>query len=227
MTITKFTLPWPAYACDWSSTTSPDDDADPFALVALASFLPKKRNELLILAKDTENDEMQSICGPIAYKMAATKALFCPAKQGNRNVLALAGSDICLYSIKNHTIEHIATLSSSSALKRNSIASEGVLIPESIKSNNINNNGNSPAPITSATWSPTDPNLLLTACYDTTCTIWNVESCSIMTQLIAHDKEVFDVAFSPVRSDSFVSVGAEGSLRLFDCRYTQCHRHHR
>lgn len=41
---------------------------------------------------------------------------------------------------------------------------------------------------------------------------------SIKTQLIAHDKEVFDVAFSPKTPDSFVSVGADGSLRLFDIR---------
>lgn len=41
---------------------------------------------------------------------------------------------------------------------------------------------------------------------------------SIKTQLIAHDKEVFDVAFSPKSADTFVSVGADGSLRLFDIR---------
>jgi len=40
----------------------------------------------------------------------------------------------------------------------------------------------------------------------------------IKTQLIAHDKEVFDVAFSPKSSETFVSVGADGSLRLFDVR---------
>ena len=38
------------------------------------------------------------------------------------------------------------------------------------------------------------------------------------TQLIAHDKEVFDVCFNPKSTDIFASVGAEGSLRLFDTR---------
>lgn len=38
------------------------------------------------------------------------------------------------------------------------------------------------------------------------------------TQLIAHDKEVFDVAFNPKSCDIFASVGAEGSIRLFDTR---------
>ena len=36
--------------------------------------------------------------------------------------------------------------------------------------------------------------------------------------MIAHDKEVFDVAFNPKSADIFASVGAEGSIRLFDTR---------
>jgi len=37
------------------------------------------------------------------------------------------------------------------------------------------------------------------------------------TQLIAHDREVFDVAFAK-GVDVFASVGADGSLRSFDLR---------
>jgi WD40 repeat protein len=39
-----------------------------------------------------------------------------------------------------------------------------------------------------------------------------------MTQLIAHDREVYDVAWLPQSTDIFVSVGADGSLRAFDLR---------
>ena len=39
-----------------------------------------------------------------------------------------------------------------------------------------------------------------------------------MTQLIAHDREVYDVAWLPTSTDIFVSVGADGSLRAFDLR---------
>jgi WD repeat-containing protein 68 len=39
-----------------------------------------------------------------------------------------------------------------------------------------------------------------------------------MTQLIAHDREVYDVAWLPGSTDIFVSVGADGSLRAFDLR---------
>lgn len=38
-----------------------------------------------------------------------------------------------------------------------------------------------------------------------------------MTQLIAHDKEVYDIAFAH-GTDVFASVGADGSVRLFDLR---------
>ena len=39
-----------------------------------------------------------------------------------------------------------------------------------------------------------------------------------MTQLIAHDREVYDVSWLPGSTDIFVSVGADGSLRAFDLR---------
>jgi WD repeat-containing protein 68 len=39
-----------------------------------------------------------------------------------------------------------------------------------------------------------------------------------VTQLIAHDKEVYDIAFKPNDPDVFVSVGADGSVRMFDLR---------
>lgn len=38
------------------------------------------------------------------------------------------------------------------------------------------------------------------------------------TQLIAHDKEVYDIAFASGK-DIFGTVGADGSLRMFDLRY--------
>ncbi|CAM9853616.1 unnamed protein product, partial [Choristocarpus tenellus] len=37
------------------------------------------------------------------------------------------------------------------------------------------------------------------------------------TQLIAHDKEVYDLAFTRSK-DIFASVGADGSIRMFDLR---------
>lgn len=56
-----------------------------------------------------------------------------------------------------------------------------------------------------------------TSSIDTTCTIWNIETQQAKTQLIAHDKEVYDIAFAR-GTDVFASVGADGSVRMFDLR---------
>lgn len=39
----------------------------------------------------------------------------------------------------------------------------------------------------------------------------------VKTQLIAHDKEVFDIAFATGKN-IFATVGADGSIRMFDLR---------
>lgn len=51
----------------------------------------------------------------------------------------------------------------------------------------------------------------------TAVTIWDVATQTARTQLIAHDREVFDVAFARGK-DVFASVGADGSVRMFDLR---------
>eukprot|EP01126_Amoeba_proteus_P008365 TRINITY_DN13093_c0_g2_i1.p1 TRINITY_DN13093_c0_g2~~TRINITY_DN13093_c0_g2_i1.p1 ORF type:complete len:223 (-),score=26.11 TRINITY_DN13093_c0_g2_i1:190-858(-) len=74
------------------------------------------------------------------------------------------------------------------------------------------------APLTSLHWNEINPSLIGTSSIDTTCTIWNIEIGKPTTQLVAHDKEVYDVSFSSKEPDVFASVGADGSARLFDLR---------
>jgi WD repeat-containing protein 68 len=83
----------------------------------------------------------------------------------------------------------------------------------------INNNRNSEycSPLTSFDWNEYDPSMIVTSSIDTTCTIWDINTQIVKTQVIAHDKEVFDLAFSR-GTDVFASVGADGSVRLFDLR---------
>lgn len=56
-----------------------------------------------------------------------------------------------------------------------------------------------------------------TSSIDTTCTIWDITKRMPKTQLIAHDKEVYDISFA-AGVHLFASVGADGSIRLFDLR---------
>ena len=83
----------------------------------------------------------------------------------------------------------------------------------------LNNNKSSEycAPLTSFDWNETDPSIIGTSSIDTTCTIWDVHTQQARTQLIAHDREVFDLAFARGK-DVFASVGADGSVRMFDLR---------
>ena len=79
-------------------------------------------------------------------------------------------------------------------------------------------NQSSGAPLTSFSWNEKAPSLIVTSSIDTTCTVWNIDTATAITQLIAHDREVHDVAWLPGSTDIFVSVGADGSLRAFDLR---------
>jgi len=72
--------------------------------------------------------------------------------------------------------------------------------------------------LTNFSWNQKSPNLIVTSSIDTTCTVWDVDTSTALTQLIAHDREVYDVAWLPGSTDIFVSVGADGSLRAFDLR---------
>lgn len=72
------------------------------------------------------------------------------------------------------------------------------------------------APLTSFDWNDIEPKRIGTSSIDTTCTIWDIEKGVVETQLIAHDKEVYDIAWGEARV--FASVSADGSVRIFDLR---------
>ena len=61
--------------------------------------------------------------------------------------------------------------------------------------------------------------MVVTASIDTTCTVWDLNTLHAKTHLIAHDREVFDVAFVAGSEHIFASCGADGSVRMFDLRY--------
>ena len=67
-------------------------------------------------------------------------------------------------------------------------------------------------------WNKIDFSVIGTSPIDTTCTIWDVSIPTTKTQLIAHDCEVSDLAFSQRGKDVFALVEVDGSVRLFDLR---------
>lgn len=109
---------------------------------------------------------------------------------------------------------------------------------ECLLNNNKGSGSGYCAPLTSFDWNEVEPTLIGTSSIDTTCTIWNLETGqsigrvngngtqvtgSVRTQLIAHDKEVCDIAFSKAGGgkDMFASVGVDGSVRMFDLRHLE------
>lgn len=72
-------------------------------------------------------------------------------------------------------------------------------------------------PITSFDWNPLDHNIIGTASIDFTCCIWDINRQTLLKQILTHNKEVNDIAFSH-DPNVFASVGSDGSVRRFDLR---------
>eukprot|EP00744_Colponema_vietnamica_P010177 GILI01014410.1.p1 GENE.GILI01014410.1~~GILI01014410.1.p1 ORF type:complete len:377 (+),score=43.11 GILI01014410.1:33-1163(+) len=73
------------------------------------------------------------------------------------------------------------------------------------------------SPVTSCDWNSDDPAIVGCCSIDTTVTIWNIEEEKHTVQLIAHDKDVYDIAFAK-GTHTFASCGADGAVRVFDLR---------
>lgn len=115
---------------------------------------------------------------------------------GKPDLLATTGTSLRLWRVEDGQVKAHATLSNTKG--------------------HVQDSGQAP-PLTSFDWSTTNHHKVGSSSIDTTCTIWNIEKERIETQLIAHDKAVYDIAFSSF-DQLFASVGADGSLRLFDQR---------
>ena len=148
-----------------------------------------------------------------------TKILWEPPSQqkSSTDLLATSGDHLRLWSIPQNSggggnTNNTITRSSSNGSK--DVAQK--LTPLALLSNS--KSPEHTAPLTSLDWNMLSPKLIITSSIDTTCTIWDIPTLTAKTQLIAHDKEVYDVRFCAGSVDVFVSCGADGSVRMFDLR---------
>ncbi|RZB39414.1 methionine--tRNA ligase, mitochondrial, partial [Asbolus verrucosus] len=201
--IYKYIAPWPLFSMNWS--VRPDKR---FRL-ALGSFVEEYNNKVQIVSLDEDSSEF-SPKSTFDHPYPTTKIMWIPDSKGvYPDLLATSGDYLRVWR-----------------------AGE----PDTRLECVLNNNKNSDfcAPLTSFDWNEVDPNLVGTSSIDTTCTIWGLETGQIIgrvnlvsghvkTQLIAHDKEVYDIAFSRAGGgrDMFASVGADGSVRMFDLRHLE------
>lgn len=186
--IYTYQAPWPIFATNWS--WRPDQK---FRL-ALGSFLEDYTNKIEVVQLDEKTGDFVNR-GTFDHPYPATKIMWCPDKLGTLpDLMGTTGDYLRLWRVDAEKqaveLKHL-----------------------------LNNNKSSEfcAPLTSFDWNETDPSIVGTSSIDTTCTIWNIETQQAKTQLIAHDKEVYDIAFAR-GTDVFASVGADGSVRMFDLR---------
>jgi len=215
--IYTYEAPWTIFAMAWSHRTDPGAQ---FRL-AIGSCVEKYSNAVQIVKKgpvDISKDDANNPSNPpndpsydsqlykaceLEHPYPCTKILWSPetTSGSSRDLLATTGDYLRIWNvIDDEDSSGGGTVSASKEFM-------------------FNNNKNSEycAPLTSFDWNVADPNIIGTGSIDTTCTIWDVTCQTARTQLIAHDREVYDLAFARGK-DIFASVGADGSARMFDLR---------
>ncbi|KAG9243646.1 WD40-repeat-containing domain protein [Calycina marina] len=227
-TNSNYLAPWAIYAFDWCKWPAQGHDA---GKLAVGSYLEDGHNFIQILDSQITPTPSESYTpGSPKYGLEFTKVaeathsypvtrlLWEPpsSQKQSTDLLATSGDHLRLWSLPSETPASTPgnSITRSSNHGRDVPASK--LTPLALLSNS--KTPEHTAPLTSLDWNTVSPSLIITSSIDTTCTIWDIPTLTAKTQLIAHDKEVFDVRFCANSVDVFVSCGADGSVRMFDLR---------
>ncbi|KAF8601846.1 WD40 repeat-like protein [Ceratobasidium sp. AG-I] len=141
-----------------------------------------------------------------------------PIKTSGAELLATTGDALRVWEFVTESDGGVGPGSQAGYVGRQGNAGLGGKLSQKIALSSSKNPNPTTPPLTSFAWNTISPSLIVTSSIDTTCTVWDISSSTAVTQLIAHDREVYDVAWVPHSTDAFVSVGADGSLRAFDLR---------
>ena len=225
-TNSNYLAPFPTYAYDWCKW--PVLGGSSAGKMAIGSYLEDPHNFIQILDTTITPQEVTSPNQPqfgLEYTKIAeatcaypvTRILWEPpsSQKQSTDLLATSGDHLRLWSLPQATPQHTSNINRSAAVNMRDPA------PQKLQPLALLSNSKTPehtAPLTSLDWNTLSPKLIITSSIDTTCTIWDIPTLTAKTQLIAHDKEVFDVRFCAGSVDVFVSCGADGSVRMFDLR---------
>ncbi|KAB8337067.1 hypothetical protein FH972_021371 [Carpinus fangiana] len=225
-TSSSYVAPWPIYAYDWCNW--PLSGQSGAGKMAICSYLEDPHNFIQILDTHVEQQH-EALPGHPQYGLGysrvaeatcsypVTRILWEPpsTQKQTTDLLATSGDHLRLWSLPTSQPNNMSnSINRSSASRRASPSQK--LTPLALLSNS--KTPEHTAPLTSLDWNQLSPKLIITSSIDTTCTIWDIPTLTAKTQLIAHDKEVFDVRFCAGSVDTFVSCGADGSVRMFDLR---------
>jgi WD repeat-containing protein 68 len=220
----NYMAPWALYAFDWCKWAPQGKSA---GKLAIGSYLEDGHNFIQILDSQVANtppdvytpgSSKHSIeftkVAEATHSYPVTRLLWEPpsSQKQSTDLLATSGDHLRLWSLPSDAQAGY----SNSVHKANANAPITKLTPLALLSNS--KTPDHTAPLTSLDWNTVSPSLIITSSIDTTCTIWDIPSLTAKTQLIAHDKEVYDVRFCANSVDVFVSCGQDGSVRMFDLR---------
>ncbi|KAH8594735.1 WD40-repeat-containing domain protein [Bisporella sp. PMI_857] len=227
-TNSNYLAPWAIYAFDWCKWPAQSHDA---GKLAVGSYLEDGHNFIQIIDSHIIPTPTESYTpgapkygleftkiAEATHSYPVTRLLWEPpsSQKQSTDLLATSGDHLRLWSLPSET----PAQSPGNSINRSS--NHGRDIPSSkLTPLALLSNSKTPehtAPLTSLDWNTVSPSLIITSSIDTTCTIWDIPTLTAKTQLIAHDKEVFDVRFCANSVDVFVSCGADGSVRMFDLR---------
>jgi len=229
----NYEAPWPVYALDWCKTPAPGQHMRPRSAfrLALGSFSEDFRNRIAIvglqdervLVEDDYNDYPDFVTLVEAHHgYPATSVQWQPASasklsgSNGTELLATSGDALRVWEYAGDT-SNGGPMSGYVNVKQTG-GGHRLTLKSTLSGSKVQQPGNTGAPITNFSWNEKAPSMIVTSSIDTTCTVLNIETATAVTQLIAHDREVYDVAWLPGSTDIFVSVGADGSLRAFDLR---------
>jgi WD repeat-containing protein 68 len=180
---------YPAFAMSWASRPEVS------CRLALGSVIEGDANRIQVLELNEKSQQIEVVAEDMC-QFPPTKLMWRPdSPDKSFDLLAASSTIMSIMKLEDGKLVPVAKLA-------NQRTAQGP--------------GHLP-PITSFDWSTPNQHKIGCSSVDTTCTIWNVERQKIETQLIAHDKAVYDIAFAQLEN-LFTSVGADGSVRLFDQR---------
>ncbi|KAM5434409.1 hypothetical protein McanMca71_007676 [Microsporum canis] len=226
----NYLAPWGLYALDWCKwPAAPNTNSA--GKIALGSYLEDTHNYIQILhAQTAERDYNDPDNDPglefvktaeATHSYPVTRILWEPpsSQKQSTDLLATSGDHLRLWSLPSNPNQ--TQYYGNNSINRMSASNKSPPPLQKLSPLALLSNSKTPehtAPITSLDWNAVSPSLIITSSIDTTCTIWDIPTLTAKTQLIAHDKEVYDVRFCANSVDVFVSCGADGSVRMFDLR---------
>ena len=146
-------------------------------------------NKIEIIEYDTNSDKFIPVTS-IPTEFPCSKVMFSP-DETNNDLLISTSDNLYIYKYADKK------LTKTSMLTKNNLMYCG--------------------PLTSCDWCKSNNSIVGVSSVDTTCTIWDLNKSDFRASYIAHDKEVYDISLGPDEF-TFMTTGADGSVRLFDTR---------